>query len=466
MKDWQKWFVPVFVIVLTILAAAMRWYHIEWSNLFIDEAWSGYVALHPWWMIGSLDVHPAGAYALIKIAVDLMGVSELSIRIVPFIFGVISIPLSYYFAKEFTGSDFPSILTAILMTVNIAQVEQAQYGRLYTTLIVLFMLFVIFFMRAYQNRGDKWWYLATVMAIVMMWTWYYSAIFIGLTLAWYFLRDGKKVLKNLPFLYSSIGFIVAVALLVPSFYVAWQLKMQENNNLIFLGLNVIYQIGVSQLGSPAVLALFIALLAIVGWWLYYRDNEVYAGYFGFLVLGMLTVGALMSYKLMILPRYFVYLDVIFYMMIAYLICRVLYSTKNEKKNVIAAIFVVLVVVSSFALVLPAWYSAPHDWSGDWRTHHEDFEKIKGSADEVALVGNPAYVLMFDYYAKDPNVSFDRFDNLSGLKQLIKDKDSLVLVPDYPIPTDQPEARVIYDWLQDNGNRTTTYRGFEVYEVHY
>jgi hypothetical protein len=48
--------------------------------------------------------------------------------------------------------------------------------------------------------------------------------------------------------------------------------------------------------------------------------------------------------------------------------------------------------------------------------------------------------------------------------LTKGKPSLVLIPDWPIPSDQPEARVIYDWLQDHGTKKTTYRGFEVYEV--
>jgi hypothetical protein len=464
LKFNDKWFIPVFLIALTILAALLRWDHIGWSNFFIDEAWSAYVAGYPYWQVGFLDVHPALSYALIKLSLDSFGVSEVTTRLVPFIFGVVSVPLSYWFGKEITGEKFPGLITALLMAISISQIEQAQNGRMYTMLVVYFMLFIVFFLKAYETKLPKYWYLTSAMAILAIWTWYYSLIPIGITILWYLLKDGRKILDNTPFLYSSIAFVFASALLVPSFMVAWSLKLTENNNLVYKGFEVIYQVGVSQLGSPAILSLFIALIAFMGWLFLFKDNSTTASYLAFLIFVSLAAGSLISYLLMILPRYFIYLAPIFYTLIGYCIYQILINYKNKWVGFVSAAFVLLIVMSTFCLVLPAYYSSQHNYSGDWNEHGASFSKIKGNATEVALVGNPAYVFMFAYYDQDPQLNFTRFDNLTRLKGIISGKDSLVLVPDYAIPEDQPEARIIYNWLNDNGKLKTIYRGFEVYEV--
>ena len=462
----EKWFIPAFLIALTILAAIIRWNHIGWSNFFIDEAWSAYVAGYPFWQVGFLDVHPALSYALIKLSLDTFGVSEVTTRLVPFIFGVISIPVSYWFGKELTGKEFPGLVTALLMTISISQIEQAQNGRMYTMLVVYFMLMMIFFLKAYETKQPKYWYLFAVFSILAIWTWYYSLIPIGITVLWYFLKDGRKVLDNMAFLYSAIAFVFASALLIPSFMVAWSLKLTENNNLVYKGLEVVYQVGISQLGSPVALAVSVSVVAFFGWVFLFRSNSTVASYLAFMIFVSLAAGSLISFLLMILPRYFIYLAPVFYTLIGYFIYMVLtYKPKIPIwQRVCAALFILLIVVSVFCLVLPAYYSTQHNYSGDWNDHATDFSKVKGNATEVALVGNPAYVFMFAYYDQDPQLNFTRFDNLTRLKGIISGKDSLVLIPDYAIPGDQPEARVIYDWLQENGNRKTVYRGFEVYEV--
>lgn len=467
MKFYEsKYFIPVFLIALTTLAALFRLNHLGWNQLFIDESWVGYLTTLPWWMMQGADVHPILSAALIRIPVTLFGMSEFNLRILPAIFSIIGVPLTYYFAKEVTGKEFPSLIAAILMAVSIFEIEQAAMARMYDFLLIFLLLFMIFFLRAYHTNKPKYWYLAGAMGILQIITWYYSIIPIGITVLWYFLRDGKKIFQNKPFLYSCIAFISTCILLVPSFLVAVTLKSSENNNLIYKGMEVIYQAMITFFGSPPVLAGFISLIAIIGWFLLFKDNETDAGYLGLLCFMSLVIGALASYELMILSRYLYYLAPIGYTFIGFFIYRVYQSQKIEWKGAITALFIFLIVLGSFCLVLPGYYAVQHNYSGNWSSHAADFSKIKGNATEVALIGNPAYVFMFAYYDQDPQLHFNRFDNLTEVKKMIQGKESLVLIPDYAIPTDQPEAKVIYDWLQINGKMEETYRGFQVYRVNY
>lgn len=465
MKFYEsKYFIWIFLIALTVIAALYRINHLGWNQLFIDEAWTGVLCVIPWWMMNGSDVHPFFGAFLIRIVVTLFGMSEFNLRILPCIFSIIGVPLTYFFAKEVTGKDFPSLIAAILMTVSIFEIEQAAMARMYDFLLVFMLLFMIFFLRAYHTNKQKYWYLASAMAILQIITWYYSIIPIGITALWYFLRDGKKIFQNRPFLIGCIAFVCTCVLLVPSFLVAVTLKSTENNNLIYKGMEVIYQAMITFFGSPPILAGFISLIAIIGWWLLFRDNETDAGYLGLLVFMSLVIGALASFELMILSRYLYYLAPIGYTFIGFFIYSVYKSQKIEWKGAIAALFIFLIVLGSFCLVLPDYYAVQHNYSSDWTTHAADFSAIKGNATEVALIGNPAYVFMFAYYDQDPQLHFDRFDNLTEVKKMISGKESLVLIPDYAIPTDQPEARVIYDWLQNNSKLETTYRGFQVYRV--
>jgi hypothetical protein len=383
----------------------------------------------------------------------------------PCIFAIIGVPLTYVFAREVTGKNFPSIIAAILMTVSIFQIEQAAMARMYDFLLIFFLLFMIFFMRAYRTNKPIYWYLATAMAILQMITWYYSIIPIGITIVWYFLREGKKIFSNKPFLYSTIAFIFACTLMVPSFIVAVSLKATENNNLIWVGpIEVTYQALITFFGSPPVLAGFMAIVAIVGLILVFNDNETWGGYLGLLCFASLSIAIVASYKLMILSRYLYYIQPIACVCIAFFIYSVYKSTKIEWKGAVAAGFILLIVIGTFCLALPAYYSVAHNYSGDWYDHAEKFTEVRGNITTVALVGNPAYCFMFQYYLYNSSINVIRFDNLTRMRAAIEGKPSLVMIPDYAIPSDQPEAKIIYDWLQDNAKFKTIYRGFELYEV--
>jgi 4-amino-4-deoxy-L-arabinose transferase-like glycosyltransferase len=457
-------FIFIFLTALTCLAALFRLNHIGWSNLWIDEAWTAYAVQFDWLTIMFLDVHPPINYWLVKVAVYFLGTSEAAIRSVSFVFSVIAIPLVYWFGKEATGKDLPGLIAAVLMTVSVEQIMQAQNARMYPIVLVVFMLMVIFFFRAYRTDKPVYWYLASACAIIGLWTWYFFIIPLGITVIWYLLRVGRKVLDNKPLIRGAIAFVFMGCLLSLSFVVGWSLKLTENNNLVYKGLDVIYQTALSHLGSPIILAVFVAIFVAFGGILLFLKDEDVAGYFGLLIPGSLTVGALVSYLIMMLPRYFIFLAPVFYTLIGYLVYCVYTRIKPVKIGTGYAVFVMLVVIGIFALPLPIHYATQHNYSGDWNDHSYAFSKIKGNATEVALVGNPAYVLMFDYYLYDDTLNVTRFDQLSEVVDLIKGKPSLVLIPDWPIPSDQPEARVIYDWLQDHGTKKTTYRGFEVYEV--
>ena len=464
MKFNDKWFIPAFLVALTILAVIIRYFKLGFNDWFIDEAWSVYVGTQPIYMSNGLDVHPFLSYILIRIPLTLFGVSEWSSRLMPCIFGIIAVPLTYWFAKEFTGKKLPGLIAALLMTCSIFEIEQSHNARMYTFLTVFCILAMIYFLKAYRENKPKYWYITTAFAILMIFTWYYSVIIIGITLLWYFLMEGRKPFGNKGFLYSAIAFVFACVLMLPSFLTAISLKSTENNNLIYLGPETIWQTLITYFGSPPLLAVLIAVIAIAGGILLIKDDEVAGTYLAFVTFVALAVGFFISYELMYLPRYAFFIAPIAYTLIGYFIYKGYDSSKVKWQGAIAAGFILLIVVASFCMVIPGYFAVKQNYSGNFDDMKDSFAEIKGNVTTVAMVGNPAFVLMYQYYIKDPSITVVRFDNLTRLQAAIDGKPSLVLIPDYPVPNDQPEAKVIHDWLEANGEDKFTYRGFVGYDV--
>src|SRR5437879_1332040 len=90
--------------VLTLFAAALRFYKIEEWSYFIDELRSWESTLNAYSLPLSSLLHPSRQlffWLIMKASFDTFGVSAISLRLFPFIFGVLTIPLAYFPIKKF-----------------------------------------------------------------------------------------------------------------------------------------------------------------------------------------------------------------------------------------------------------------------------------------------------------------------------------------------------------------------------
>src|SRR5574341_25739 len=104
---------------------------------------------------------------------------ERDLRIIPLICGILSIPMIYLLAKQFSASiAIPCTLLLTLMTYHISL---SQDGRSYSLLMFLGMIGLYFFMKHLQTLRKRYLLLAASFFSILFYTSYSSILFIVLS---------------------------------------------------------------------------------------------------------------------------------------------------------------------------------------------------------------------------------------------------------------------------------------------
>lgn len=129
----------ILMALILILAAALRFWRIDAQSLWYDEGNSAYAAAQPVREIvvaAARDIHPPGYYILLAGWEDLAGHSELALRMLSALAGVLTTALVYALGVRLF--ERPSgALAALLVAVNPFQVWYAQEVRMYALLALL-----------------------------------------------------------------------------------------------------------------------------------------------------------------------------------------------------------------------------------------------------------------------------------------------------------------------------------------
>lgn len=128
------------IVVITLLAFAVRVIGLGWQSLWYDEAFSLVVAGVEWstfWSALLADaVHPPGYYLLLRVGLALWGQSEFALRFTSLIAGTLAVPLIYQLGRRLGGWRW-GMTAALLLALNPFAVWYAQEGRMYSLLLGL-----------------------------------------------------------------------------------------------------------------------------------------------------------------------------------------------------------------------------------------------------------------------------------------------------------------------------------------
>lgn len=148
------------LVLITLLAALLRFYKLgEWS-LWIDEIFTitraqGHfnpeTLLEQWW-------RPPISVILTGGVLQILGVSEWSARLSAALIGIVSIPLVYFPVKKLFNPGV-AMITALLLAISPWHLFWSQNARFYTSLMVLYFLAAVAFYLYVEEDRIK--YLAT-----------------------------------------------------------------------------------------------------------------------------------------------------------------------------------------------------------------------------------------------------------------------------------------------------------------
>lgn len=230
------------IVLILLVGTVLRFYHNTDISLWHDEAFSALLIKYPWgemfYRIG-LDVHPPAYYIFLRLWHYIFGDSLLSLRGFTVFFSVGTIWAVWVFTKEAFKDGKYAIWAALLVALNLFQIQYATEARMYTMGAFFAVLAAYFLAKAlhlqkhiyqdsknqipnlpdfFKNRKKMLWnYLSFVISvIVLIYTHYYllftavAICFYGLVYLYFHHEGGVK-----KYLYILFSFVLIILSYLP-----------------------------------------------------------------------------------------------------------------------------------------------------------------------------------------------------------------------------------------------------------
>jgi uncharacterized membrane protein len=138
-KPWMQYF---WLLLITLLAAALRFYKLSVWSFWIDEIYTVNHALAhfstPQLILEHLPPHRNWvpiSVILTAQAFNLWGINELNARLTAAIIGILTLPVLYFPVRKIFNIRV-ALITSLLLAVSPWHIEWSQNARFYTSLIL------------------------------------------------------------------------------------------------------------------------------------------------------------------------------------------------------------------------------------------------------------------------------------------------------------------------------------------
>ncbi len=146
-------FQVLLLAVVTFLAAVLRFYMLGEWGFWGDE----YITVERSQILFDLSLSRRSPSLIgTYLAFNQFGVSEWAARLVPAIFGVVTVPVFYWLARKLVDTKV-ALLACLLLSVNPWHIYWSQNARFYTALLLFYTLSLLLFYLGIEE--DKPWYL-------------------------------------------------------------------------------------------------------------------------------------------------------------------------------------------------------------------------------------------------------------------------------------------------------------------
>jgi mannosyltransferase len=149
-KRMTKYGVALLAIIL--ISVFLRLYHLGTQSIWYDEAFSVQVsklAVSQTVQAAAADVHPPLYYVLLHYWITVFGISELSVRLLSALFGVLAIPMIYVLGRQLFSEE-AGLVAALILALSSFNIWYSQETRMYTLMVLLTLLSMYFFLQLLQ----------------------------------------------------------------------------------------------------------------------------------------------------------------------------------------------------------------------------------------------------------------------------------------------------------------------------
>ncbi len=471
----------ILLILLIIIGTFLRFYHLDYNSLWLDEAYTLFIANQS--LSGIWDIVSNNSRALTNVFIIsefnpplfyyiehfmlVFGQSEFILRFIPALLGVLTIPVFYYIGKEFADEDV-GIIMAALLTFSPFHVFYSQDARAYSTMLFLFSLALFFFLLSLRTNRVSSWILFGFFSALTLWMHYYTFIPLALLFAYalfWEISQGRNDIKQLlPYALSIFTFILVSLPLVPLIINLYLERTSVPPLWGMKGVDALYQIfsALSEYHrTTLVLFLILFVIGIIFLWKIDRSKLI-------LIIGLLAFPILISVylaeKMPMDVRYLIYLLPFFFLGISLSLKPLtgLYKCKNSTLIFIVIFF--LIQAPFLALYYNTYFTRYS--KEDWRGIATIIEEKSGEGDVIIVISNNIRLPLDIYYNNNSDGTYEfGVKNESEIQSILlrsKNKQAHFVVTEYVTLAD-PDGSIT-QWLQNNAQRTGLTKGVELYSL--
>jgi mannosyltransferase len=438
------------LLSLTLIGAILRFYNLGYNSLWLDEASTLNFAVKSipdiWQATTAGEFNPPLFYWAEHIML-LFGNSEVVLRFIPALLGVLTIPLIYLVGKEFMDRN-TGIIAAAAFAFSPFLLFYSQEARAYSMMLFFVTFSMVFYFRALKSNDIRNWALFGILSALAFWSHFYALVIIGALILYALYELYPKIKSNLNAARPLVaGGILFGVICLPLILVTIQLFTKRTASAPTFGIQgpgliiaTFEQISGSEVAMYLLLLLFIA--GIVQAFLLDKNKGIFL-----VTLTVMTfvISNFLSYKIPMQPRYLIFLAIIFFIGIA-LSHKLLLSLINNPGIVYG--FIALMVVINVPQ-LAGYYSGYT--KEDWRGFSSQLQKLTQQGDLIVVV--PGYVSQpLDYYysnSSDQTIEYSAY-TANELKAIYaqKNNNTLFFVVTGDISAANPEGDAI-TWLEKN-----------------
>lgn len=438
------------LLSLTLIGAILRFYNLGYNSLWLDEASTLTFAVKSipgiWEATTAGEFNPPLFYWAEHVML-LFGNSEVVLRFIPALLGILTIPLIYLVGKEFADRN-TGIIAAAAFAFSPFLLFYSQEARAYSMMLFFVTFAMVFYFRALKNNSVADWALFGILSALAFWTHFYAMVTIGALVLYALYELFPKIKNNISTirpLTISCGIFALVCL--PLIIVTIQLFSRRTASAPTFGIQgpeIILATFAQISGSDVVMFLFLLLFiaGIVQAFFLDRNKGILL-----VTLTILTfvISNVLSYRIPMQPRYLICLSIVFFIAIA-LSYKIMYALTNSP-TVVYGFIAFLVVINAPAL---AGYYTGYT-KDDWRGFSDGLRQQTQPGDIVAVI--PGYLYQpFDYYyanSSDQTIEYlaDTADDLRAI-DASRNNSTLFVVVTGDLQAADPGGDALR-WLQQN-----------------
>ena len=413
----QRDYAIYFVVGITILAAVLRFYHLGYNSLWLDEA-ATYI--HSLTLSGIFDYttsvdyfNPPTFFLFEFIMIKLAGASEIGMRFFPAVFGVLTIPAAYLMGKEFYDK-YTGIVTAIIFAVSPFLIYYSQEARAFSMLLFFCTILMYVFLKASKSNERAEWILFGLVSAAIFMTHFYGVIFVAILAVFALIQFRSNIKPLLTGL--GVGILFSLPLIILTTLLYFQRTSLGAPTYGMKGVQVIAGTFIQLLGFTGGYGgvIFLILISMGLIYLLFKIPEK-AYLLAWIISATLIVSIVMSSHIPILPRYMIFLMIPFALAVASLFQSIANVTSHSTKNYQLCLLFLLVFCTLGVPFYSIYYTTYA--KEDWRGIAENLTENANPGD--VIVPLPAYIempLTIYYNASEHGTTIYKATNISELQR--------------------------------------------------